>query len=201
MNAEVDVVVCAEVVSPELLAVNLVADRILKVVSVEEMSVDVSGPCLCAVGVGFAVAELLILEGVPAVGGVSYGYVLVISVVLNNRVYGVIAAILITERLSSYGSYAQNIIGRVVFAVVVVPDLLTVSNILDSIFGVEAVDNGSPDLAAVGKCCDIISLCVHPFGTVQIVVVNEYLLVGSVVFCLNKNLRGSDAVLREGNVR
>ena len=123
MNVICAVVVCAEVVSPELCAVYLIAYSVLDV-AVGSV-IDSGCPVLGAVGVGRRVSELLILEGLPAVGGVSYKYVLVVSVVLENRSYGNVV-VSVAGSLNSYGSCTANISVGVILAVVVIPDFLTV---------------------------------------------------------------------------
>ena len=141
-HAEGSVVVCAEVVRPVLGAVYTVADSIRKAFA-EAFAVgqgENGVPKLGAVISCFVVAQRRILPAVPVVSGVSDKYILVISVVLQNSVDLVVAQIpSVTESLGSYGSTAaEYICVGVILAVVVVPDFLTVSNILDSELGVEA---------------------------------------------------------------
>ena len=167
VDAEVEVVVSAEVVSPELGAVDLIADRVLEIVVVGNVfDVDLGRPGLGAVSVGLAVAERLIAVGIPAVGGVSDEYVLVISVVLENRVDLIRSqAAHGAEALSGYGSGTDDFGAVVISAVVVVPDGLAVCLVLDGVLASEAGEGRLPDLGAVVQGGHVGSRCVTPAET------------------------------------
>jgi hypothetical protein len=123
------VVVCAEVVSPVLSAVYLIANCILEIRTV---SVYLCAPCLRTVSVCLNIVKRLVLIRLPTVGCVSYEYIFVVSVILENRVNLIIlGVVLVTESFNSYGSCADNIAACVILAVVVLPDNLAVSLVLD----------------------------------------------------------------------
>ena len=141
MNAVVEVVVIAEVVSPVLCAVYLIADSILKIAVISECAKrELCAPCFAAVVICINVVELLIVVCVPTVCCVSYEYVLIISIVLKNCVYLISVEVVLktTESLCSYRSSTDLLCPVVIVAVVVIPDRLAVCLILDSILAVEA---------------------------------------------------------------
>ena len=198
INSEACVVVSVEVVSPEGLTVYIVVYAVLEVgvVAVAAAGCDGNAPVLSAVAVGLLIVEGYIIEALPAVGGVSYLDVLLISVVLQGSGYLISGHVGIAGSVDGDGS-STELLGGGVLAVVVVPDGVAVADILDRVLGVVAGDVSLPELGTVVERLDELSLRVVPLVTLEVVVVNGYFLLLSVVLGLDLHIGAGAAVLAE----